>query len=265
MKITTIFIFLLLMSTLSNGQSVKLGSSARIAVSSNNIPASYEFYKKFGFKPIDGSNPDISSSTSFLRLTDGQIILTLLKETFKSPILAYFADDLTSIAPVITKHVPDAEVTTDETGINEIIFKAPGGLTIDIHRDRKNHSLKPSGTENPACGTFGELTLGVGNRDSAITFFKHFGFEPTGTYNMPYPWAIAKDGNIVLGIHQNPDLQGAFITYFSSKAEAQIQALVKAGIPIVKEIPDGTGKTHNATFLSPDGVYFNIFYFAGKL
>lgn len=265
MKRLTLTFFLLLITAMSNGQNVKLGSSARIAISSSDIPTSYEFYKLFGFRPIEGSETEISSSTSFLRLTDGQIILTLLKETFKSPLLAYFSEDLTNIATHVKKHVPDAQVSSDEKGVNEIIFKAPGGLTIDIHRDGKNHSLKPSGSENPFCGTFGELTIGVPNRDSALTFFKNFGFEPTGTYNIPYAWAIAKDGNIVLGIHQNPELTGAFITYFSANAEAQIQAFVKEGIPIVKEIPDGTGKTVNATFRSPDGVYFNLFYYAGKL
>ncbi len=264
MRRVSFILFLLCMSTVINGQTVKLGSSARIAVSSSDIPTSYEFYTEFGFAPLGDASEDITSETKFLRLTDGQIILTLLKETFKSPIIAYFAEDLTAIEKLVKKTVPDAEVKRDEKGISEIIFNSPGGVTVDIHRSEAT-SLKPSGAENPKCGTFSELTIGVPSRDSAVAFWKQLGFDASGVYNVPYPWAIVKDGSIVLGLYQSEDVKGAMLIYYSSKAEAQIEALVKAGIAIIHETPDQSGKKLNATFRSPDGVYFKLFYYAGKL
>ncbi len=265
MRLLVLSVLLLAIVTTVYGQQVKLGSSARIAISSSDIPTSYEFYKEFGFAPLGDASEDITSDTKLLRLTDGQIILTLLRETFKSPIIAYFADDLTMIEKLVKKTVTDAEVKRDDKGISEIIFKSPGGVTIDIHRSEANTSLKPSGAENPKCGTFSELSIGVPNRDSAVTFWKQLGFDASGVYNVPYPWGIVKDGNIVLGLYQSEDVKGAMLTYYSSKAEAQIQALVKAGIPIIHETPDPSGKKLNASFRSPDGVYFKVFYYAGKL
>jgi predicted lactoylglutathione lyase len=265
MKKLTIILLLLFMTTITQGQIVKLGTSARIAISSSDIPTSYEFYKKFGFSPLEISAPEPTSDTKFLRLTDGQIILTLLRETFKSPVIAYFAEDLTHIAELVHKVVPDAKITRDGKGISEIEFTSVGGVTFDIHRDAKNYELRPSGVENPKCGMFGEFTIGVPSRDTAVEFFKQLGFDKTDVYNIPYRWAIIRDGNIVLGIHQNDEIVSkAFLTYFSAHAESQIQAIEKAGIPIVKEIPDVSGKKLNATFRSPDGVYFNVFYYAGK-
>jgi len=264
MRRLSFILFLLCMSTV-NGQTLKLGSSARIAISSSDIPTSYEFYKKFGFTPVGDATEDVTSDTKLLRLTDGQIIMTLLKETFKSPIIAYFADDLTGIEKLVKKTVPDAEVKHDDKGISEIIFKSPGGVTVDIHRSATNTSLKPSGSENQKCGAFSELTIGVPSRDSAVTFWKQLGFDASGVYNAPYPWATVKDGNIVLGLYQSEDMKGTMLTYYSSKAEEQIQAFVKAGIPITHETPDPSGKKLNATFRSPDGVYFKVFYYAGKL
>lgn len=245
------------------GQQIKLGSSARIAISSNDIPTSYEFYMKFGFSPFDSSAPEPNSDSKIFRMTDGQIILTLLKETFKSPIIAYFAEDLTGIENLVKKNVIDAEIKRDDKGISEIMFKSPGGVTVDIHRSAA--TMKPSGAENPKCGTFGELTIGVPSRDSAVAFWKQLGFDVFGIYNVPYSWANVKDGNIVLGLHQSDEVNGALLTYYSANADAQIQSFVKAGIPIIHELSDPSGKKLKATFRSPDGVYFNVFYYPGKL
>jgi len=110
------------MSTV-NGQTLKLGSSARIAISSSDIPTSYEFYKKFGFTPVGDATEDVTSDTKLLRLTDGQIIMTLLKETFKSPIIAYFADELTGIEKLVQKTILDEECKHGAKGILEIDSK----------------------------------------------------------------------------------------------------------------------------------------------
>lgn len=239
---------------------MKLGSSARIAVSTKDIAASSTFYKKMGFSPVGDQTPHITTDMSFLRLTDGQIILTLLKEDFPSPVLAYFAEDLTEIGSHVKQHVPDAKLINDEEGkLREIVIDAPEGVTIDIHRDTKNYALKASGEVNPKCGKFGEFAISVKDHDNALAFWKPLGFDKVSSHKEPRPWSILQDDNIVVGLHQGEEFQSVLLTYFAPDGPAKIKALRDEGIVPVTEFPAPDGIVSNVIYRAPEGTTLAIF------
>lgn len=240
-----------------NDTPMHLGSTAHIAVSCKDIPASLPFYQTLGFTTLFIDN---KTSPSFVRLTDGAITLALIAEDFGTPSLAYFTTGLQeNVAGLRQLHI-DVETDTDNNGdFTQAHFVNPDGLHVWLHPTVGN-STKAGTTPNSVCGTFGELAMSVHDLDNSILYWQHLGFELLHRSIVPYPFAIVSDGAMLLGLHENKELAHPALTYYAPDMADRIEKLRQKGISFVKEFPTGAdGRVHNAVAKAPDGQLFFLF------
>lgn len=240
-----------------NDTTMRLGSHAHIAVSCKDIPASLPFYHTLGFTTLFIDN---EISPSFVRLSDGTITLALIAEDFGTPSLAYFTTGLQENVAGLRQLRIDVQTDTDNNGdITQAHFINPDGLHIWLHPTQKN-STQTAGVPNPVCGTFGELAMSVRDLDSSILYWQTLGYELLHRSIVPYPFAIVKDGNMLLGLHENNELSQPALTYYAPNMADRIEQLKQKGIPFVKDFPAGAdGRIHHAVAKAPDGQLFFLF------
>jgi catechol 2,3-dioxygenase-like lactoylglutathione lyase family enzyme len=240
-----------------NNTTMQLGTTVHIAVSCKDIQSSLPFYHTLGFTTLFIDN---EMSPSFVRLTDGAITLALIAEDFGTPSLAYFTTGLQeSVARLQQLHI-DVQTDTDPHGdITQAHFVNPDGLHVWLHPAGKN-SKQTAGGPNTVCGTFGELSMSVRDLDSSILYWQSLGYELLHRSLVPYPYAIVKDGAMLLGLHQNNEVSHPALTYYAPDMADRIEQLKHKGISFVKDFPAGTdGRIHNAVAKAPDGQLFFLF------
>ncbi len=237
--------------------SVSLGSSARIAISCNDIRSSLPFYKQIGFSLV-ATDSDITPS--FARLSDGAVVLTLISEPFTTPALAYFTADLPQTCVALQRQGIDVQIDTNEQGeIREAHLTGPDGITVWLHR-QQGKALQPAATPNPVCGTFGEFAIGVDSLDLSIAYWERIGFSVQHRSDLLYPFAIMTDGVMIIGLHNNREIKAPAITYFAKDMADRIERLKQDGLQFVMEFPPGSdGRIANAVVQAPDGQLFYLF------
>lgn len=237
-------------------QRMKLGNAAHIAVSCNDITASLPFYTALGFTTLYTDN---ETAPSIARITDGMIVLALIREDFGTPALAYFTTDIQNIVYSLQQLHIDVQTGTGTQGeITQAHCIGPNGVSIWIHPHR--NALQPSGTTNPVCGSFGELSIGIDDLASSLQQWEKLGFNAVHQSTVPYPFAIISDGAMVIGLYQSGTLYKPTITYFASDMASRIAQLQKAGIVVTEEFPpEADGSWGGAFTQSPDGQRFFFF------
>jgi predicted lactoylglutathione lyase len=212
------------------------------------------FYEKLGFKVIDQAGPPVP----FLLMTDGLILLRLDECEFATPRLDYFTTD----APNQIKRLESLGISystemactrkrwvTNFRDPNDQQFAIIEDHRAPLPKDRQSHS---------ACGTFGEFSIHTTNRDASVQFYRNLGFTAQ-LFETPYPWAILRDGNITIGLHQSDEFTRTTLTYFSKDSVERIEKLKAAGMKFTNEQKNAAGKVANATLQAPDGQMFFIF------
>lgn len=239
---------------------IQPGAVMHLAVSCRDIPASLPFYRTLGFTILFIDN---ETSPSFVRLTDGMVVLALIAEDFGTPALACFTTSLQeNVAGLQQLHI-DVQTGTDDHGdITQAHFTDPDGLHIWLHPLTK-HSIQPAGEANPVCGIFGELATRVQDLDSSIRYWRHLGFTLKYRADIPYPFAIMSNGPMLFGLHRNNEITRPALTYYAPDMAGRIEKLKQNGITFVNDFPDAEGKVRNAVAQAPDGQLF--FLFEGEL
>lgn len=237
-------------------QRMKLGNVAHIAVSCNDITTSLPFYNALGFTTV---YTDDETSPSIARLTDGMVVLALIREEFGTPALAYFTTDVQSIVHSLQQLHIDVQTGTGVQGeIIQAHFIGPNGVSVWVHH--RENAVQPVGEHNPACGVFGELAIGIDNLASSIEQWERLGFNAVYQNAIPYPFAIVSDGIMIIGLHQSGASYKPTITYFAKDMPDKIAALKEKGIVVYEEFPpqaDGSGA--GVLIQSPAGQRFFLF------
>lgn len=242
------------------GLSMKLGNVAHIAVSCSDITASLPFYSTLGFTTV---YTDDKTSPSIARLTDGMIVLALIREEFGTPALAYFTTDVQSIVQWLQQLHIEVQTGTNAQGeITQAHFIGPDSVSVWLHR--RENAVQPSGEHNPVCNVFGELAIGIENLTTSIEQWERIGFNVVYQNTIPYPFAIVSDGNMVIGLHQSGTRYKPTLTYFAKDMDQRIDALKAKGIVVSEEFaPQADGSGAGVFIQSPDGQGF--FLFEGEL
>lgn len=237
-------------------QHMKLGNRAHIAVSCNDITASLPFYTALGFTTV---YTDDEALPSIARLTDGMIVLALIREDFGTPALAYFTTDIQSIVSSLQQLNISVQTGTGAQGeITQAHFTGPDNVSVWLHRS--NTALQPSGEHNPVCGVFGELAIGIEDLASSIEQWEQLGFNAVHQNTIPYPFALVSDGNMVIGLHQSGTAYQPTIAYFAKDMPDKIRGLQAQGIRAVEEyLPQADGSGAGVLLQSPDGQRFFLF------
>jgi hypothetical protein len=242
---------LVLLLLLSASAAVAQHRSMQVLLPCRDVQGYARFLQKFGFHTRD-------SLRDIVRMTDGQVLVAAMNmEDVHGVFLSLFVDDLPYLDSLLSTW-SGVNSFRDENGIvNEIDVKAPGGVTLYIHQSEQGSRAKPDMTINPACGALVEFTVSVTNLDSAVAFWKTFGFEQTFEALVPHPVRRVSNGVFSIGLHLSPNTETS-LTYASKTAAKQIESIRALGIePIIAN--DGTdGGGVMASFQAPEGLIINM-------
>jgi hypothetical protein len=191
-------------------------------------------------------------------MTDGQVFTTLMRTDAPQPVfLALFSDRINDIANSLSWTKDVNVFRKDDSTITEIDIKAPGGVMLFVHPlSQKTH--EPERTPNPKCGAFIEFSTSVPNIDSAVIFWKLFGFDLTYKGNDPLPLARVSDGEFSIGLHQDPYTEPG-LQYGSEEAIKQIAAIRITGTEPITTMQNKKGDTVTASFQAPEGLIINMY------
>lgn len=171
----------------------QLGHSARIAVFSRDVPASLTAWLLIGFTVLD---LDHETSPTMARITDGQLIVTIMEGAHPSPALAYF-----NAAPMRTaQQSKDRGAPNTVLGPKEIEFAGPGGLMIWVHEQSIDKAIKPDGDQNPLLGFFDHMVVHVDDLDASRRWAEAIGMLVLDTTGGTQPTIDVTDGLMTLSL-----------------------------------------------------------------
>ncbi len=168
-----------------------LGHTARVIVSTATLMASVEAWQLVGFTVQD-------QSEGFARLTDGQILLTLIDDTFPSPALAYFHADPEQLAADLTDRGCEQRDVTAK-GLTITPFD---GVDVYVHQRASDKAERHSGERNALLGYLDAFSVGVADVSAARRTAEDLGFFVQEEWGAPQPRSDVTDGLITIAFQQ---------------------------------------------------------------
>lgn len=247
--------FLILFSTASAQQQHFL--STRVLIPCVDMTGYAAYLEKFGFHTSSQPTMPRESQAEILRLTDGQIFLTLMRVEFKGVHLAMFTDHIEDYL----KAIPKDAIANVEHGpgnvVSEIDISAADGVGIFMHPSSSN--VMPDSILNEKIGTFVEFSIGVPDVDKAIAFWKTLGYAVTSREAKPYPSARLSDGHFMIGLHADKNFNGPALSYAVPNAALKIAAIRASGVEPIVTLQNKVGEVIGASFQAPEGLIINIY------
>lgn len=233
-----------------------LGTPSRLQLSVTDIMSSVVWYARLGFSPVSAANarPD-----SLMFLTDGQVVLSLVKTKVPSPVIIFRAANLKAIKDTLDKMGVPCLTELRGPSYGELRITSPSGIYISVRPETDEPSVTRTGQDNPFCGKLGEWSIGVPSLPRERQWWADLGFTQVDGDSVPYPFGIMTDGVARIGLHQGLDIPTLAVTYFSKDAAERIDRLQKSGMEFDTQlIPEGAAKD-NAALRSSDGQYIFVF------
>lgn len=235
-----------------------LGQPTRLVLSCTDVIQSMAWWSRIGFTPTPGntSRPD-----SAITMSDGQLVITLVKDFLPSPILMFASRNIRMLKDSLDSlRVP---VLYDVHGptLGELRLKSPSNVHIAVRPSDSEKRVPVSGDSNIACGKFTEVSVSVADfpikKEKMYWEMLDFSIRKSG--DTPYKYAIITDGYVNVGLHELRDIPSVAITYFAPDMKARLDRLKKAGITFSDEYKDADGVVEHAYLLSPDGQLVMLF------
>lgn len=168
-----------------------LGHTARYVIPSEKPDESAQAWEAIGFT-IE------SQSENAVRLTDGQILISLLNETLPSPALAYFHAD----PDRLVSYCRDKDLTTNKLDDGSIHVPSPFGVDIYVHHRPFEEHLAPTRESNELLGFFDSLVVGVDDISIARANAESFGFFVQEEWAGAHPQSDVTDGLTVVSLRK---------------------------------------------------------------
>lgn len=201
--------------------------SSRIIISTSSLEDSLRAWTAIGFEEQDRTD-------SAVRLTDGQILVTLMTENFVGPALAYFSAD------------------RDVTGTKTL----PGDLTFFVHHRSVDQEEHPTGEQNPMLGYYDALVIGIADPVHARTEYERHGFFVQEEWGGQFPQSDVTDGLNVISLQ--PIGSKRYLAYHADDLEDLLTALdPDAGVTTVVN-RDANGNITGLILSTTDNTHFFI-------
>ena len=248
----------------------KLGGVSQITIGTSNLEASLPFYAKLGFEVIARD----TQPNPWAHVSDGGILILLNEDGQSHMGLTYFSTDMPQKVAALkaegvnfveemeqggkpfmaTLETPDGFYVTlinhDASGM----YQPTEPTLADIPEDEWDKAPSP----NAKIGIFGEFCHDVKDIDVSIAFWEKLGYS-VKKYPGPYPWAIAQDGQHIIGLHKTTDFDYPALTYFAKDMGERIKALKGSGVESLAVFTGEGGNDSNMVATTPEGQKFFLF------
>jgi len=234
-----------------------IGMPTRLVLSTNDVIQSMAWWSRLGFSPVHRQGDKADSCIS---LTDGQIVLSLVKISQPTPVLMFRTPKMLGLKDTLEYLGMTVNVDVKGPTFGEIRFRSPADVFLAIRSEADEPLLPLNGKENIVCGKLTELSIGTSfaiGRERK--FWETMGWQFKRGGSTPYNYALMSDGVVTLGIHEERDIPSLSLTYFATDMEDRILRLRKSGIVIFEELPSEEGRVANCIVQSPEGMRIQLF------
>ena len=168
-----------------------LGHTARVIVSTTALVASADAWQRVGFAVHD-------QSEGFARLTDGQVLLTLIEDVFPSPALAYFHADPEQLA----RDLQDRGIEQRDVSAKGLTITPFLGVDVYVHQRSSDKAERHTGERNNVLGYLDAFSVGLPDVSAARRTAEDLGYFVQEEWGMPAPRSDVTDGLITIAFQQ---------------------------------------------------------------
>lgn len=236
-------------------KATKPGTYAGITYTTPDLDAGVEYWGHLNYKELKRTDEGIY-------LSDGSVLLKLVKGEERSYTITYYSDDPDALAKQFRDNgaeVNNNRIAADKCDI--IITNKVAGITeqngTSFMTMAPTDYMDDSKYPNAKCGAYGEWAIPVANLEESIAWWEQLGFKAPMKMNEPYPHAIMTDGLLIVGLHQTNDFNEPTLTYFAPDMEPKVKVLREEGMEGIKTTMGDTDK--NVVLSTPGGQKIFLF------
>ncbi|MBU3699255.1 MAG: VOC family protein [Candidatus Kapabacteria bacterium] len=246
-------------SAQTTGGTIDLASATRIELASRDLLESLTWWARLGFAPIRRPGDRVDSA---LTLSDGQLVITLVRKSQPSPMIIFRVDDLESTKRILVAQGFRIEVETENGATREIRLRSPSSVFVTIRDRRIETDVRTTAELNPICGKLTELSTSIDTLSKEQTWWTKLGLRVARADDKPYSFVNMTSGFTEIGIHEARDIPSLAFTYFMPDMLNRINRLREQGLEAAELIPGPDSLPRNAIYVSPDGQL--VYMFEGK-
>ncbi|MBU3678163.1 MAG: VOC family protein [Candidatus Kapabacteria bacterium] len=243
----------------SPASKVDLFSAVRIELTSRDLLESLTWWARLGFSPIRRPGDRVDSA---LTLTDGQVVITLVRKSQPSPALIFSVEDLEATKRALDGLGFRSDAATQDSTLREIRLRSPNSVFATIRPKKVETEIRPTTEMNPVCGKLTELSTAAEVLSTERDWWSKLGFKVVRGDSIPYKYVNMTSGFTEIGIHQGRDVPSLTLTYFMPDMVQRINRLSNQGLEPAEVVPGIDNQVRNAVYVSPDGQV--VYLFEGK-
>lgn len=263
MNILQIILVIVLFTSIVQAQSplssVDLYTASRVELTSRDLLESLTWWARLGFSPIRRPGDRVDSA---LTLSDGQIVITLVKRSQPSPTLIFRTENIDAMKRDLEVLGFRRDIETEDTTIREIRLRSPNNVFVSIRDKNIETEIRPTAELNPVCGKLTELSTAAEVLDVEQSWWSKLGFTVARGDAKPYPFVNMTSGFTEIGIHEARNIPSLTLTYFMPDMLQRIARLTNQGLEPSEVLPGLDSQVRNAVYVSPDGQV--VYLFEGK-
>ncbi len=233
-----------------------IGAHTRVLISTKDLLNSMAWWTRMGFSPQPIAS---EKSDSAITLSDGQVVITLVKTSMPSPVIVYRSANIKRCKEQLDSLAMSTTYDIEGPSFGEIRLRSPNNVYVAVRPAGIEPVLKATGAMNPVCGDLTEYSTAAVRLAPEVAWWKDLGFTAVKVDSTVYPFVNMGDGSIEIGIHENKDIPSLALTYFMPDMEQRIDRLKKSGMNPIEEIPTADDRVANAIFRSPEGQLVYLF------
>jgi hypothetical protein len=223
-----------------------LGHASRILVTGPDPSTSRLAWEDLGFE-------DAGSTDDVVRLTDGQVLLTIMAGDACPLALVYFAPSLQSVGDKLLA----AGIEIHGSATTSWHVRGPGSIEWWIHSATAATVVHRSGEGSPVLGYLDGIVVPVDDVNAATEWAQKLGYLVADAWDEPAPQADLTDGLATLSFREQ-DQTAPYLHYTADLDDEWVEAATEAvGTRLsVRRTQDGAVLL--ATIAMPDGVLIMI-------
>ncbi len=237
-----------------------------LTINTPDLEKSLAVYKLLGFKEVMRADWPFP----WIQVSDGVLLIMLRKDDKPYIAITYYVSDLDSvITELMGKGIIFSSLPTKKDMLKRAVTESPDGMTVTfvatpggfkqpggktMAQMSPQDMGDPAKYPNKAIGMFGELAQPVTALAKSLQFWQALGYDKVSQFDAPYPWAIATDGRMVVGLHQTTEFSKPAITYFATNMVQKVAALRKKGLAGISDTMPG-----HAHLATPEGQTFFLY------
>jgi len=230
-----------------------LGDYFQFSLSSENLNHSLDFYRKLQFEIISINE---NASPPWALLSDGSNLIMLSQNSFPSPALTFFGENLEDRLNMLkSKGIYFESVYDDKQQVKSAVLKDSEYVGISVINYQSRKLPRPTSTHMTILGNFDKLIIPSGAVEKSVEFWKKVGFKQSISDSVSSPIHLTHP-LLNLSIYSDESKSMPALSYNCSDLAGLKEHLQQTGISY--SVNTISGDQSQIKFYSPDSQFFLI-------